>query len=270
MRERGAATCTCPARVGEQTREADTCAVIVAGGVGLRFGDPRGKQYVTLCGMPLMCWPLLALDRAPSIGHIVIVCSDERRGEVRDAVLTAVSLRHQVTLAPAGATRQDSVYSGLQAVPSGYQMVAIHDAARPLVTTEDVETCIAALRNDPSLGGAICAARTTDTLKLVEGQTIVATPDRSYYWNALTPQVFRTATIRAAHRAARWDAYQGTDDASLIERRGGRVLCVETSRANIKVTVPEDYVIAQALMERRLMSEGCGLDDVVPQGGDVQ
>lgn len=240
----------------------DTCAIVVAGGVGSRFGDPRGKQYVELCGLPIACWAVLALDRAPSVGHIVVVCAPEREDEMCSDVLGRLRLRCPVTIAHAGATRQESVYSGLCAVPgrAGFSLVAIHDAARPLVRTQDVERCIARVRGDESIAGAICAVPSTDTLKLVEGGTIVATPDRSFYWCAQTPQVFRTKAIVSAHRAAIWDEFVGTDDASLVERHGGRVVCVKSSRDNIKVTLPEDLAIAETLLQRRLIQEGCGLE----------
>jgi 2-C-methyl-D-erythritol 4-phosphate cytidylyltransferase len=94
---------------------------------------------------------------------------------------------------------------------------------------------------------------------MVEGADIVATPDRSFYWCAQTPQCFRIPAITAAHRAAEREGYVGTDDASLVERAGGRVRCVESPRDNIKVTLPEDLVVAEASMRRRLGAEGCGL-----------
>ena len=89
---------------------------------------------------------------------------------------------------------------------------------------------------------------------------IRATPDRCSYWCAQTPQVFRTRQLVAAHRAAQLDAFGGTDDASLVERCNGRVACVPSPRANIKVTVPEDLLVVRALLETRLMREGCGID----------
>ena len=116
-----------------------------------------------------------------------------------------------------------------------------------------IERAVAEVRGDDSLAGAILAARSVDTLKLVEGTTIVATPDRSFYWCAQTPQVFRRRVLLAAHKAAARDDYQGTDDASLVERIGGRVRVVECSHDNIKVTVPEDLAIAEATLERRLL-----------------
>lgn len=253
--------CACPQRVDEASPEPDACAVVVAGGCGERFGDPRGKQFVELRGLPLACWSLLAFDRAPSVGHIVVVCAPERADQMRDEVLSRVSLRCEVSLASAGQTRQQSVLSGLNDVPDRFDLVAIHDAARPLVSTASIEEVLAAVRRDSGLGGAICATHATDTLKLAEAGVIVATPDRSFYWMAQTPQAFRRRDILMVHKAAAWDGYEGTDDASLVERRGGRVLCVQTSRDNIKVTLPEDLAIAEALLERRLIREGCGLGD---------
>lgn len=246
-------------KVGTDGQPADTCAIIAAGGVGERFGYAKGKQYVELCGLPLVSWPVLAFDRAPSVGHIVIVCPVGRVAETRDIITGTLSLDKPVTFAEAGETRQDSVMNGLLAVPEGYQLVAIHDGARPLITVDAIERCLAAVRDDAELDGAICASRCIDTLKLVEGGDIVATPDRSFYWCAQTPQCFRVQTILAAHRSAARDAHVGTDDASLVERLGGRVRCVESPRDNIKVTLPEDLAVAEASMRQRLGREGCGL-----------
>lgn len=237
---------------GETEAGPDTCAVIVAGGSGTRFGDPRGKQFVDLMGLPLVSWSILAFDHAPSVGHLVVVCPVGRACEMRDDVLSKLTLRCKVTLAEAGGTRQDSVRHGLEAAPVGYALTAIHDGARPLIQVEAIERCIAVVREDRQLAGAICASRETDTLKLVEGDLIVATADRSYYWCAQTPQVFRTPAIVRAHALAHRDGYEGTDDASLVEHVGGRVRVVETSRDNLKVTVPEDLAIARAALERSL------------------
>ena len=248
-------TCACAEaeRVGAAEAGADTCAVIVAGGTGERFGDPRGKQFVELCGLPLLCWSLAAFDRAPSVARLVVVCAPERMAEVEKDVLARVKLSKPVILAASGATRQESVFSGLSEVPRELTFVAVHDAARPLVEVELIERAIATVRSDDKLAGAILAARSIDTLKLVEGTTIIATPDRSYYWCAQTPQVFRTKALVSAHKAALWDEYRGTDDASLVERHGGRVAVVESSRDNIKVTIPEDLALAETMLGQRLL-----------------
>ena len=244
MSDLSACACAQRERLGSAEEGPDTCAIIVAGGSGERFGDPRGKQFVELCGLPIMAWSILAFDRAPSVGHLVVVCPHGRLEEVRRDVLAGLALRCDVTLTLAGVTRQDSVFSGL---------VAIHDGARPLVEVDAIERCIAAVRADKTLAGAILASRETDTLKLTDAEGhILATPDRSNYWCAQTPQVFRARTIMAAHKAAVWDDFVGTDDASLVEHRGGRVRVVESPRDNIKITVPEDLAIAEATLTRRL------------------
>ena len=254
---------TCPAaqraRIEEETPVPDACAIIAAGGIGSRFGDARGKQYVDLAGLPVASWSVIAFDRAPSFGHIVIVCPEGRVAETQEKVVAPLTLSTPVTWATSGATRQESVLHGLEAMPEGYTYVAVHDAARPLIEVEAIERTVACLRGDGSLAGAICAARVTDTLKLVEGDLIVSTPDRSFYWAAQTPQTFRSADLLAAHRAAVREGYVGTDDASLVEHAGGRVKCVETTRDNIKVTLPEDLAFAESALRARLGAEGCGL-----------
>lgn len=248
-----------PRRTGARGRTADTCAIIAAGGTGSRFGDARGKQYVELCGLPVVSWSVIAFDRAPSVAHIVIVCPGGRLEETRDEVVGPLTLGTPVSFALAGETRQGSVMNGLMAAPDGYPIVAIHDGARPLVSVEAIEDVIACVRGDASIDGAICASRSVDTLKLVEDGLIVATPDRSFYWVAQTPQAFRTERIVRAHKAASRDGYVGTDDASLVEREGGRVRCVVAPRDNVKVTLPEDLVVAEAALRQRLDAQGCGL-----------
>ena len=246
--------CPCASLVRDAPDGADVCAIVVAGGSGERFGDPRGKQFVDLCGLPLMSWSIMAFDRAPSVARIVVVCAPDRAAQVEKDVLSELSLAKPVTLAPSGATRQDSVRSGLDATPCDLPLVAVHDAARPLIEVGQIEECVSAVRADESLAGAILAARSVDTLKLVEGNTIVATPDRSFYWAAQTPQVFRRRVLLAAHKAAAHEDYQGTDDASLVERLGGKVRVVESTRDNIKITLPEDLALAEATLERRLLT----------------
>lgn len=245
--------CACEQRIDQVAGGADTCAVIVAGGSGERFGDPRGKQFVSLAGLPLVAWSILAFDSAPSVACVVVVCPQGRDAEMRNDVLARLELKHEVTLVPGGPTRQDSVLSGLMAMPEEPSLVAIHDGARPLIEVEAIERCLSVVRGNNSVAGAICAARTTDTLKVVdESGRIVATPDRTCYWCAQTPQAFRREVVLAAHESALLEGFVGTDDASLVERKGGCVLVVETPRDNMKITVPEDLAIAEATLRARM------------------
>ena len=270
MSGRGTSGCACAcaqaqaeaqvAGLAENAPKADTSFIIVAGGSGERFGDPRGKQFVELCGLPMLAWSLVAADLCPSVAEIVIVCAENRLSTVRDDVLSRITITKPVTLAPSGATRQESAYSGLRAASVSFGLVAIHDAARPLVEPELVERALACVRTDTSLDGAILAVPCTSTLKVVSGTTIVSTPARDLYWEAQTPQVFRREALMAANRRALREGIVGTDDASLVERAGGTVAVVESTRDNIKITLPEDLALAEAALERRLIREGCGLE----------
>lgn len=229
----------------------DTCAVVAAGGLGLRFGDARGKQYVELCGLPVLDWSVAALDAAPSVGHIVIVCPHDRIGETR-GIADMISPSVPVTFVEGGATRQESCLAGIRAVPEGFPLVAIHDGARPLIKPETIEAVVARVRSDATLAGAICAHPSADTLKVVEDGIVQATPERSRYWAVQTPQVFHTAIVLAAHLAAAREGFVGTDDASLVERAGGRVAVVESPSDNMKVTVPEDRLPVEAILASRI------------------
>ena len=122
------------------SRVPDTCAIVVAGGSGERFGDPRGKQFVPVAGLPMLAWSLLAFDAAPSVGLTVVVCAPERFDEVRDDVLSWLTLDKPVLLAASGAVRQASCLSGLRRVAAEKcgGLVAIHDAARPCVRVDDI------------------------------------------------------------------------------------------------------------------------------------
>ena len=229
------------------------CAVIVAGGVGSRFGNPGGKLLVDVAGKPLMTWSLLAFDAVESVGHIVVVCPSDRVDEMRRLAIDPFDIQTPVSFACAGAERQDSTYAGICAVPEGFDVVAIHDSARPLIRPETIEAAIAVLQEDVSLDGTVCAQPSVDTLKIVDGGGVIEdTPDRSRYWCVQTPQVFRIDAVLRAHERSREEGFVGTDDASLVERMGGAVKCVESPRDNMKVTLPEDLLVVRTIMESRL------------------
>lgn len=231
---------------------ATVCAVVVSGGSGSRFGNPGGKQLVSVAGRPLMTWSIMAFDRSVLVGHIVVVCPAERRDEMRRLAIDPFEFATPITFADAGETRQDSTRAGVTAVPEGFEYVAIHDGARPLITTEAIDRAICALEDDRSLDGVVCGQPAIDTLKIVDGSRIAETPPRSLYWAAQTPQVFGVDAVRRAHEAALAEGFVGTDDSSLVERVGGAVRCVESPRDNLKVTVPEDLRPVTAILLGRM------------------
>jgi 2-C-methyl-D-erythritol 4-phosphate cytidylyltransferase len=152
----------------------------------------------------------------------------------------------EVEVVAGGATRQASVSLALERVHT--DTVVVHDAARPLAEPELIRRTVAALADADA---AIAAVRVDETLKAVEGGRVVATVDREMLWRAQTPQAFRVDALRSAHALAQTEGDLATDDAMLIEKAGGSVVIVEGSTTNLKVTTPEDLLVAEALLEAR-------------------
>jgi 2-C-methyl-D-erythritol 4-phosphate cytidylyltransferase len=216
-----------------------TVALIVAAGRGERLGATHPKAFVELAGQPLVQWSIDALRSVPGIETIVL------------ALPAGAPTPEGVTAVEGGAVRSESVRRALAAAPAG-DPVLVHDAARPLLSAELAESVIAALQRDASADAAIAAARVTDTVKRVDGGGAVSeTLDRSELWAVQTPQVFRRAALERALDVAPEILAGATDDASLLERAGGRVIVVRASAENLKVTTPLDLEIAELLMARR-------------------
>ncbi|MEC4183501.1 2-C-methyl-D-erythritol 4-phosphate cytidylyltransferase [Adlercreutzia sp. R21] len=249
-----ALTCPLLQLQGKVDRNPQTAAIILAGGTGERFGKEGGKQLVEIAGKPILTWSAEAFDAVGDVGLIVIVCPEDRMREYLSRAIDPFPFVTPVVLAPSGSIRQESAFAGLEMVGDEYEYVVLHDGARPLVSPELIEHTINTVKGNFDADGAVVAHPAVDTLKVVEDGVIVGTPDRSVFWNAQTPQVFRTGIYRRAHASALSDGFVGTDDSSLIERLGGRVLVVEGKRDNIKLTVPEDYVLLASAVRTMLLN----------------
>lgn len=235
--------------VGKLDEKPKTAAIILAGGSGERFGRPGGKQLVEIAGKPLLTWSTEAFDAVGDVGLIVIVCPKERQNEYLKMAIDPYPFVTPIVMAPSGSIRQESAYLGLEAVPDDFEFVVIHDGARPLISPEMILHTINTVKGNLDADGAVVAHPAVDTLKVVEDGVIAGTPDRRVFWNAQTPQVFRLGIYRRAQASALADGFVGTDDSSLIERLGGQVLVVEGKRDNIKLTVPEDFVMIASAIE---------------------
>lgn len=233
---------------GRVSKSPKTAAIILAGGSGERFGAEGGKQALDIAGRPMLTWSISAFDAVEDIGEIVVVCPEDRLDEYRSRAIDPYPFVTPVSVAPSGATRQESAFSGLEYTPEEYDYVILHDGARPLISPDLIAHTINTLKGTIDADGAIVATPAIDTLKVVEDGCIMGTPDRRLLWNAQTPQVFVSGVYRRAHAAALRDGFVGTDDSSLIERLGGKVLVVEGKRDNIKLTVPEDFMMLSAVI----------------------
>jgi len=223
-----------------------TAAIILAGGSGERFGREGGKQLVEIAGKPILTWSAEAFDAVGDVGLIVIVCPEDRQEEYLNRAINPFPFVTPIVVAPSGPSRQESAFSGLEYVTDEYDYVVLHDGARPLVSPELILHTINTCKGNIDCDGVIVGPPAVDTLKIVEDGVIMGTPDRRVFWDAQTPQVFRTGIYRRAHASALSDGFVGTDDSSLIERLGGKVLVVEGKRNNIKLTGPEDYMMLAA------------------------
>lgn len=243
---------------GKVDKHPKTAAIILAGGTGERFGREGGKQLVEIAGKPILTWSAEAFDAVGDIGLIVLVCPEDRQEEYLKRAVDPFPFVTPVIVAPSGNIRQESAFSGLEAIPDDYEFIVLHDGARPLITPELITHTINTLKGNLDADGAVVAHPAVDTLKVVEDGVIVGTPDRRVFWNAQTPQVFRAGIYRRAHISALNDGFVGTDDSSLIERLGGRVLVVEGKRDNIKLTVPEDLTLLSSAVRTMLADEALG------------
>ena len=228
-----------------------TAAIVVAGGAGSRLGLAGGKQLAPLLGVPILSWSLKALDAVDALDHIVVVCPADRLEEYRSTAVEPLSLRASVSFAPSGETRQVSVASGLSSLSQGFDVVVVHDGARPLLDAETVARALSVLNSTPEADGVVVGHPVIDTLKVVEDGWVRSTPDRSRFWAAQTPQIFRFDVLESALHAAEKSGFLGTDDSAVVEEFGGHVLAYEGPRDNIKVTVAEDLASAEATLGRR-------------------
>ena len=222
----------------------DAAAIIVAAGQGLRFGGKIRKQYLKLGNRPIMWWSLRAFQKSPSIGSIVLVAPKEDVDRLRP-ILRRWKMSKVVAIVAGGATRAQSVFNGLAAVPSEYRWIAVHDAVRPLATVELIEKTLAAARKHRA---AIAACPSRDTIKLADshGGHVHSSPPREKVWLAHTPQIFERRLLEKAH--ARGRHLPVTDDAQLVERLGVRVALVESPPENLKVTLPLDLEVAKLFL----------------------
>ena len=222
-------------------------SILVAAGSGSRFGAETPKQYLILAGKPVIRHAAEALAAQT---HLLQPVGDPA---AIDAALGPVPHLPPV---PGGATRQDSVHAGLEALlPHAPDIVLVHDAARPVIPPGTIPALLAALEHAP---GAIPGAPVADTLKRVSGGIIVETVPRDSLFRAQTPQAFRFAPLLAAHRAGLQGA---TDDASLLEAAGQAVAIVPGSDDNIKLTYPEDLIRLERIMSPSLIPRiGTGFD----------
>jgi len=228
-------------------------AIVPAAGAGHRFGAEGGepsKQFRKLGGFPLLTHVLMALDRS-SVQAVYVAVPPGQVAWVRREMVLPYGIRKVRAVLAGGATRGESVRRCVDRIPARFNVLLVHDGARPLVTPRLIDEVAAAAYER---GAALAAVPETDTVKSVGktprgggGGWVRRTERRESLWRAQTPQAFRAEVFRDALRNAAETGFDGTDDASFVEEAGGRVWIVPGDVHNLKVTNPTDLLIAEAL-----------------------
>jgi 2-C-methyl-D-erythritol 4-phosphate cytidylyltransferase len=220
--------------------------LIPAAGTGSRMGSATNKQYLILADRPILAHTLALFDSHPVVDHIYVISPSEEIARYRTDVVELYGFTKIRNLIPGGAERQDSVRNGLLSCGAADDdIILIHDGVRPFFPASFIEQVVTVAAR---IGGCVVGVPVKDTIKKVEHGLIQNTPDRHCLWQAQTPQAFRYELIREAHEQALRDGYRGTDDASLVERLGLPVAMLEGSYRNIKITTPEDLILARAFL----------------------
>jgi len=219
-------------------------AVVVAAGEGRRFGGREPKQWANLCGRPVVYWSVMRFERNPLVDEIVLVVDATHRAKARTLIkneFTKVS-----ALVSGGKSRAVSVRRGLAQVSKDAEVILVHDGVRPFFEDDLINRLAAVL---VTYEAAVPVTLVGETLKRLSGTSeIESTVDRKGMATAKTPQAFRAEVIRQAHLQAQKDRFEATDDSVLVERMGLTVGVALTNYPNIKITLPEDLALAQAIM----------------------
>lgn len=224
-------------------------AVVAAAGRSRRMGTGRNKQFLMICGMPVLSRTLLSIAGCSLIDGIVVAASYDDMERCRRDVVDRYRIPKVVKIVEGGSERQQSVMAGLEELKDICDIAVVHDGARPFVTAEMIGESISGAYR---YGASACAVCVKDTIKVSDGDGfILDTPERANLYAVQTPQTFRFGLLYRAHSEAAKEGYTGTDDTVLVERLGAKVKLIGGSYENIKITTPEDIYAAEAIIRHR-------------------
>ena len=224
-------------------------AIIVSAGKGQRFMEGKKKQFYFLADKPILVHTLDQFETCPLIRSILLVVGQEDMDYSLKEIVEQYQYRKIAQIIPGGKRRQDSVKNGIDALAKDVEIVVIHDGVRPFVTKAMIEDLI---HSAERFGAVILAMPAKDTIKIANPNgTVLKTLDRDALWQIQTPQAFQARLIREAYYKATEDGFMGTDDASLVERLGVKVHILPGSFTNIKITTPEDLILANLFLKMR-------------------
>ena len=234
-------------------------AIVPSAGKGERMGGPAHrsskseggkKEFLLLGDKPILAHTLSSLENHSQISEVILVVDEKSIEKCKSKIVEKYGFKKVKEVVVGGEERQDSVYNGLKRVAKDCDIVLIQDGARPFLTEDLITRSIEGAEKHKA---AVVAVSCIDTIKFAQKEKDMAieTLDREYLWMAQTPQTFRYEIILEAYKKAEKEKFRGTDDASLVERLGIAVKIVRGSYNNIKITTPQDLILAEAILKRR-------------------
>lgn len=225
-----------------------TLAIILAGGAGKRMGAATNKQFLLIDKKPIIVHTLQIFEDCRSIDGIYLVVNQKDLPLIQEEILETYRFNKLMKLVIGGKLRQDSVRNGLEAIDRPCDIVIIHDGARPLISPSFIEKGISLME---VFDAVIPALPVKDTVKVISKEGFVSkTLARDSLWNVQTPQTFKCELIMKAYRDGMAKKYHGYDDATFVEHMGKKIKVIEGSPYNIKITTPEDLIIAQGILSQ--------------------
>ncbi len=222
-------------------------AIFPAAGASRRMKTDTNKNFLEIGGEIVLIRTLKTFSQVERINFLIVVVA-ENEVEIVEKILSAEKNLKPYKIVVGGSERQYSIANGLKFVPDDAEIILVHDAARPLINLRTIEEVIDAAEK---FDGAIAAVREKNTIKIIDAENFVKeTPPRSELVAVQTPQGFRKKILLDAYKKAAEDNFLGTDDASLVERIGGKVKIVWSDYKNIKITTPEDIKVAESFLSR--------------------
>nr|AZB52804.1 2-C-methyl-D-erythritol 4-phosphate cytidylyltransferase 1 [Centranthera grandiflora] len=227
----------------EVVKEKSVSVILLAGGKGKRMGASMPKQYLPLLGQPIALHSFYTFSKMAEVKEIVVVCDPSYQDIFEDA---KHNILVELKFALPGKERQDSVYSGLEAVDPNSELVCIHDSARPLVLAGDVAKV---LQDGSRIGAAVLGVPAKATIKEANAESfVVKTLDRKTLWEMQTPQVIKPDLLKSGFELVNREGLEVTDDVSIVEHLRHPVYITEGSYTNIKVTTPDDLLLAERIL----------------------
>lgn len=217
--------------------------IIVAGGSGSRMNMNINKQFIKINEKEVIAHTIDKFYKNEYIDEIILVVKEDEIDYFNKNIINKYGYKN-IKVALGGKERQDSVYNGLKIVDKNCDMVLVHDGARPFVSKEIIKKAVTETKKASVIG-----VRVKDTIKVVNNNEIISTPNRNTLWAIQTPQTFKYDLLKIAYEKAYEENFYGTDDSSLVENLGEKVNIIEGSYENIKITTKEDLNMAYQIIK---------------------